>query len=309
MRPEGVDEMRDVNKIVLRGVVPTPRGRVSLRRTETGQPEREDGDHRNDETGAMRERPAWHRVAVRGERNAEVAEGLAPDSPVYVEGQLRTRKYRNQEGEDVYSTEVRADIVRASESAEPGVNRSIVLGNLGQTPELRKFDNFMVMNLRIATSESWTRAGRGDERRDRVAPGRGVRRTRTAAGGAAREGTAGPRRRHAANPQVQRSQRTGTAGHRDPGSLGPGQRKLGTRRPRVRGPGFRPEGRNGLGIPWGAESAGRLGIQRGEYERRRRRRAVLGEAPGAPVFTPASSPAGGRNSLPSVRPVAQRHTR
>ena len=150
--------MRDVNKIVLRGVVSeAPRTRtfddgrklVTLNvKTVTIE---------NDETGAMRERPAWHRVAVRGERNAEVAEGLAPDSPVYVEGQLRTRKYRNQEGEDMYATEVRADIVRASGSAEPGINRSIVLGNLGQTPELRKFDNFMVMNLRIATSESWTR--------------------------------------------------------------------------------------------------------------------------------------------------------
>ena len=150
--------MRDVNKIVLRGVVSdAPRtkdfdgGRkvVNLNvKTTTLEP---------DDRGGERERNAWHRVAVGGQRNVEVAEGLAPDSPVYVEGQLRTRKYQNRDGEDVYFTEVRADIVRASESAEPGINRSIVLGNLGQTPELRKFDNFMVMNLRIATSESWRR--------------------------------------------------------------------------------------------------------------------------------------------------------
>ena len=150
--------MRDVSKVVLRGVVSdAPRiktfddGRklVNLNvKTVTIE---------NDETGAMRERPAWHKVAVGGERNAETAERLAPDNPVYVEGQLRTRKYRNQEGEDVYVTEVRADIVRATESADPQINRSIILGNVGRTPELRKFDNFMVMNLRVATSESWSR--------------------------------------------------------------------------------------------------------------------------------------------------------
>ena len=150
--------MRDVNKIVLRGVVSdAPRIKVFDEGRKLVSLNVKTVTIENDESGAMRERPAWHRVGVGGERNAEVAEGLAPDSPVYVEGQLRTRKYRNQEGEDVYATEVRADIVRAPESAEPGVNRSIVLGNLGQTPELRKFDNFMVMNLRIATSESWTR--------------------------------------------------------------------------------------------------------------------------------------------------------
>lgn len=150
--------MRDVNKIVLRGVVSEAsrthtfddgRKLVSLNiRTATLEP---------DDRGGERERQAWHRVAVGGNRNVETAERLAPGDSVYVEGQLRTRKYRNKEGDDVYATEVRADIVRAPETAEPNVNRSIVLGNLGQTPELRSFPNFEVMNLTVATSESWTR--------------------------------------------------------------------------------------------------------------------------------------------------------
>lgn len=150
--------MRDVNKIVLRGALSdAPRTRVFDDGRKLVNLNVKTVTIENDDRGAMRERPAWHRIVVRGERNVEVAERLGPDSPIYVEGQLRTRKYRNQEGEDVYATEVRADIVRAAESAEPGINRSIVLGNLGQTPELRKFDSFMVMNLNVATSESWTR--------------------------------------------------------------------------------------------------------------------------------------------------------
>jgi single-strand DNA-binding protein len=147
-----------LNKVVLRGVLSdAPRTRVFDDGRKLVNLNVKTVTIENDEKGAMRERPAWHRVGVGGERNAETAERLTPDSPVYVEGRLRTRKYRNQEGEDVYFTEVRADIVRETESADPHVNRSIVLGNLGQTPELRRFDSFMVMNLRVATSESWSR--------------------------------------------------------------------------------------------------------------------------------------------------------
>ncbi len=149
--------MRDLNKVVLRGVVSdAPRvtefdggGRAVNLTVKTVTLE-------NDETGAMRERPAWHRVAVRGERNCETAAAMAPDSPVYVEGRLRTRRYQ-RDGEEMYFTEVRADIVRAVRDAEPHVNRSLVLGNLGRTPELRKFDTFKVMKLRVATSETWSR--------------------------------------------------------------------------------------------------------------------------------------------------------
>ena len=150
--------MRDVNKIVLRGVLSeAPRTRVFDDGRKLVNLNIKTVTLESDDSGAERERPGWHRVAVSGSRNVETAERLAPDSPVYVEGQLRTRKYRNQEGEDTYFTEVRADIVRETASADPQINRSIVLGNLGQTPELRKFDSFMVMNLRVATSESWSR--------------------------------------------------------------------------------------------------------------------------------------------------------
>ena len=150
--------MRDVNKVVLRGVVSdAPRTKVFDDGRKLVNLNVKTVTIEHEENGAMRERPAWHRVSVRGGRNTETAEGLAPDSPVYVEGQLRTRKYRNKEGEDAYSTEVRADIVREPASADPHVNRSIVLGNLGNQPELRKFDSFMVMNLTVATTESWSR--------------------------------------------------------------------------------------------------------------------------------------------------------
>lgn len=58
-------------------------------------------------TGERQERTEWHTVAVFGDGLAGVAERfLRKGSKVYVEGQLRTRKWQDQSGSDRYSTEV-----------------------------------------------------------------------------------------------------------------------------------------------------------------------------------------------------------
>lgn len=57
-------------------------------------------------TGERRERTEWHRVAIFGP-TAEVAERyLRKGSKVYIEGQLQTRKWQGQDGQDRYTTEV-----------------------------------------------------------------------------------------------------------------------------------------------------------------------------------------------------------
>jgi len=58
-------------------------------------------------TGEKQERTEWHSVAIFSEGLAGVAERfLRKGSKVYVEGQLRTRKWQDQQGQDRYSTEV-----------------------------------------------------------------------------------------------------------------------------------------------------------------------------------------------------------
>jgi single-strand DNA-binding protein len=58
-------------------------------------------------TGEKQERTDWHNVAVMGDGLAGVAERyLRKGSKVYVEGQLRTRKWQDQSGADRYTTEV-----------------------------------------------------------------------------------------------------------------------------------------------------------------------------------------------------------
>jgi len=58
-------------------------------------------------TGERQERTEWHTVAIFSEGLAGVAERfLKKGSKVYIEGQLRTRKWQDQSGQDRYSTEV-----------------------------------------------------------------------------------------------------------------------------------------------------------------------------------------------------------
>ncbi len=58
-------------------------------------------------TGERQERTEWHTVAIFSEGLINVAERfLRKGSKVYVEGQLQTRKWQDQQGNDRYSTEV-----------------------------------------------------------------------------------------------------------------------------------------------------------------------------------------------------------
>ena len=58
-------------------------------------------------TGERREKTEWHSVAIFQEGLVRVAEQyLRKGSKVYIEGQLQTRKWQDQSGNDRYSTEV-----------------------------------------------------------------------------------------------------------------------------------------------------------------------------------------------------------
>ena len=62
---------------------------------------------RDKATGERRERTEWHRVVIFNEALAKVAEQyLKKGAKVYLEGQLQTRKWQDQQGQDKYTTEV-----------------------------------------------------------------------------------------------------------------------------------------------------------------------------------------------------------
>ena len=62
---------------------------------------------RDKNSGERKERAEFHRVVIFSEGLAKVAESyLHKGSKVYIEGQLQTRKWQDQNGQDKYSTEI-----------------------------------------------------------------------------------------------------------------------------------------------------------------------------------------------------------
>ncbi|HEV2867457.1 MAG TPA: single-stranded DNA-binding protein [Allosphingosinicella sp.] len=60
-----------------------------------------------DREGNRQERTEWHRVVIFNENLGRVAKSyLKKGSKVYLEGQIQTRKWTDQSGQDKYSTEV-----------------------------------------------------------------------------------------------------------------------------------------------------------------------------------------------------------
>ena len=58
------------------------------------------------QTGEPKERTEWHRVVFFNRLGEIAGEYLKKGSQVYVEGQLRTRKWQDQSGQDRYTTEI-----------------------------------------------------------------------------------------------------------------------------------------------------------------------------------------------------------
>jgi single-strand DNA-binding protein len=98
-----------VNKVILVGNLGAD---PEIRRTQDGRPIvnlrlATSETWRDKTTGERRERTEWHRVVIFNENLAKVAEQyLKKGAKVYVEGQLQTRKWQDQQGQDRYSTEV-----------------------------------------------------------------------------------------------------------------------------------------------------------------------------------------------------------
>ncbi|MEX0953578.1 MAG: single-stranded DNA-binding protein [Rhizobiaceae bacterium] len=58
-------------------------------------------------SGERRERTEWHNVVIFNDNLAKVAEQyLKKGAKVYIEGQLQTRKWQDQQGQDKYTTEI-----------------------------------------------------------------------------------------------------------------------------------------------------------------------------------------------------------
>lgn len=61
---------------------------------------------RDKQSGEQKEKTEWHRIVLFGKLAEVAGEYLRKGSQVYIEGQLQTRKWQNQQGQDQYTTEI-----------------------------------------------------------------------------------------------------------------------------------------------------------------------------------------------------------
>ena len=98
-----------VNKVILIGNLGVD---PEIRHTQDGRPIANvriatSESWRDKATGERKEKTEWHRVVIFNENLCKVAEQyLKKGSKVFIEGQLQTRKWQDQSGQDRYSTEV-----------------------------------------------------------------------------------------------------------------------------------------------------------------------------------------------------------
>jgi single-strand DNA-binding protein len=103
------DMAGSVNKVILVGNVGKD---PEIRRTQDGRPIANlslatSETWRDKNTGERRERTEWHRVVIFNEGLCKVVEQyVKKGAKLYIEGQLQTRKWQDQQGQDRYSTEV-----------------------------------------------------------------------------------------------------------------------------------------------------------------------------------------------------------
>lgn len=85
-------------------------------------------------TGEKKEQTEWHRV-VFSNRLAEVAEQyLHKGSKFYIEGKIKTRKWQDQNGQERYSTEIRADNMQMLDSRNDGNQQNYNQGGQRSAP-------------------------------------------------------------------------------------------------------------------------------------------------------------------------------
>src|SRR5690606_14216613 len=98
-----------VNKVILVGNLGAD---PEIRRLNSGDPVANlriatSESWRDRQSGERRERTEWHNVVIFNDNLAKIAEQyLKKGMKVYVEGQLQTRKWQDQTGNDRYTTEV-----------------------------------------------------------------------------------------------------------------------------------------------------------------------------------------------------------
>ncbi len=160
-----------VNKVILVGNLGKD---PEIRRTQDGRPVANlsvatSDTWRDKTTGERRERTEWHRVVIFNEGLCRIAEQyLKKGSKVYLEGQLQTRKWQDQSGQDKYTSPC-----LTGRAIAPAV--SSALRKMNSVPPARRRARRSRPWPAPASAATWTTRFRFDARGARSAPARAAR--------------------------------------------------------------------------------------------------------------------------------------
>ena len=102
---------------------------------------------RDKQSGERKERVEWHSVSIMVEGLVKIAEQyLRKGSKVYIEGQLETRKWQDQSGQDRYSTEIvlrpfNGSLVLLDKRENDGGSRDDDRGGYDEPPQRSDMDD------------------------------------------------------------------------------------------------------------------------------------------------------------------------
>lgn len=85
-------------------------------------------------TGEKKEATEWHRVSMYGKLAEITGQYVTKGTLVYIEGKIKTRKWKDKDGQDRYSTEIDADKMTMLGSKSDGQQRQQQSDGYGQAP-------------------------------------------------------------------------------------------------------------------------------------------------------------------------------
>lgn len=114
-----------LNLVVLQGNVgKAPETRFTASGTAVGSFSLATSESYKDKGGEWQEKTDWHNIVVWGKLAELVQEHVTKGSKILVKGSIHTRKWQDKDGNDRYSTEIKADQVnfldKAGKSADGG---------------------------------------------------------------------------------------------------------------------------------------------------------------------------------------------
>jgi len=92
--------------------------------------------------GERQERTEWHRVVLWGRLGEIANEYLHKGSRVYIEGRIETRKWTDRDGNDRYTTEIRANEMKMLSSRDAGGSGDQTDAQADAPPKAKESDPF-----------------------------------------------------------------------------------------------------------------------------------------------------------------------